>query len=192
MAVWIAYGVIHFSFFILQACPYFVRKGIFAGDYGRPVTAILVGYFFFELILGVTLIIVLPDNTTLSILSQATLAALFAGLLFMNLIANEHTAINVEIRKRELEYVKEASSQLVALSGNVSDTNLSRQLESAHDLIRSSQSKSSHEVRQLELDILTRISELKTDSGDLADLEAKIKEICRSAEERNRKLKLLN
>ncbi len=193
-SVWISYASIHFAYFMLLATPYFVRKGSTSADYGRPLFVITTSYFFLALLVGVIFIIISPESNTVALLVQITIAAVFAILLLINLIANEHTANNVEKREVELKYVKEASSKLNSLLNLLSDRKHQKLVEKAYDLIYSSQVKSANVVQSIEQEILNNISELEdlVKNKEFDNIEVVINKICNLAEERNRQLKLLN
>jgi hypothetical protein len=185
-SVWISYASIHFAYFMLLATPYFVRKGSTSADYGRPL--------FLALIVGVVFIIISPVSITAALVIQITIAAVFAVLLLANLIANEHTADNVEKREIELKYVKEASSKLNSILNQLSVKNHQKLAEKAYDLIRGSQVKSSNNVQSLEQEVFNQISVLEEliKNKRFDEIEETVNKVCHSAEERNRKLKLLN
>lgn len=193
-SVWISYASIHFAYFMLLATPYFVRKGSTSADYGRPLFVITTSYFFLAFLVGLVFIIISPESNTTALLVQITVAAIFAILLLANLIANEHTADNVEKREVELKYVKEASSTLNTLLNQLTDKKHQKLVEKAYDLIHSSQVKSSIDVYGIEQEVFNEISILsdlvKTKKFD--SIEESVNNICSLAEERNRKLKLLN
>jgi hypothetical protein len=193
-SAWISYASIHFAYLMLLATPYYVRKGSTSDDYGRPIFLITTSYFFLTLIVGVVFILISLESITVTLLIQITIAAVFAVLLLVNLIANEHTADNVEKREIELKYVKEASSKLNSILNQLSDKNHQKLVEKAYDLIRVSQVKSSNNVQSLEQEVFDQISVLeeliKNKRGE--KVEETITKVCHSAEERNRKLKLLN
>jgi signal transduction histidine kinase len=193
-SVWISYGSIHLAYLMLLITPSFVRKGSVSADYGRPLFVITTSYFFLALIVGVVFIALSPESITVALLVQVTIAAIFAILLLINLIANEHTADNVERREAELKYVKEASSQLHSLVNQLSDKKLQKLVEKAYDLIHSSQVKSSIKVQTIEQDVFNEISVL-TDlvkNKKFESIEDEVNKICNLAEERNRQLKLIN
>lgn len=193
-SVWISYVSIHLSYIMLLATPYFVRKGSTSADYGRPLFVITTSYFFLAFLVGVAFIIISPETNTVPLLVQITIAAVFAVLLLANLIANEHTADNVDKREAELKYVKEASSQLHSLINQLSDKKLQKLVEKAYDLIHSSQVKSSIKVQTIEQDVFNEISVL-TDlvkNKKFESIEDEVNKICNLAEERNRQLKLIN
>ena len=103
-SVWISYGFIHFAYFTLLLTPLFVRKSSEAHIYRRPLYLITTCYFLIELFIGVTLILLAPETTKITVIIQVILATLFLGLLLVNMIVNEHTADN--IKRRESNNIK--------------------------------------------------------------------------------------
>jgi len=135
-----------------------------------------------------------PESITVALLVQVTIAAIFAILLLTNLIANEHTADNIERHEVELKYVKESSSRLDALLKQISDNAIRKKVEKAYDLIHSSQIKSSSTVKTVEQDVISEIDNLENalKQNNLEKIQLTVDKICNLANERNRQLKLLN
>jgi len=193
-AVWISYASIHFAFLMLLITPFLVRKGSVSTDYGRPLFVITTSYFFLALIVGVVFIIISPEISTVALLVQITIAALFIVLLLMNLIANEHTADNIEKSEVALRYVRESSSRLEAILKQISDNTVRKKVEKANDLIHSSQVKSSLYVKPIEQNIIREIDNLESAlrENNLEKVQLIVDNICNLANERNRQLKLSN
>lgn len=194
VSVWISYASIHFAYLMVLITPMFVRKGSNSADYGRPLFTITTSYFFLSLIVGVVFIVISPEIITVALLVQISIAALFAVLLLTNLIANEHTADNIERHEVELKYVKESSSKLDALLKQISDNTIRKKIEKAYDLIHSSQVKSSYNVKTVEQDVINEIDNLENalKQNNLEKIQLIVDKICNLASERNRQLKLLN
>jgi len=193
-SVWISYASIHLAYFMLLITPSFVRKGSVSADYGRPLFVITTSYFFLALIVGVVFIAFSPESITVALLVQVTIAAIFAILLLTNLIANDHTADNIERHEVELKYVKESSSKLDSLLKQISDNAISKKVEKAYDLIHSSQVKSSNNVKSIEQDVISEIDNLEKalQKNNFENIQMIVDKICNLANERNRQLKLLN
>lgn len=193
-SVWISFFSIHFAYLMLLITPFLVRKGSVSADYGRPLFVITTSYFFLALIVGVVFIVLSPEVITVALLVQITIASIFAILLLTNLIANEHTADNIESHEVELKYVKESSSKLNALLTQISNNAIRKKVEKAYDLIHSSQVKSSYNVKSIEQDVIIEIDNLEKalQKSDFANIQMIVDKICTLANDRNRQLKLLN
>ena len=98
-SVWISYGFIHFAYFVLLLTQLLVRKSKFETDYRKPLYLITGVYFLIAFIVGITFILTSPDTIKITLTVQTILAALFLGLLLVNLLANEHTANSIAERK---------------------------------------------------------------------------------------------
>jgi hypothetical protein len=193
-SVWISFASIHFAYLILLITPFLVQRGSVSADYGRPLFVITTSYFFLALIVGVVFIAISPVTITVALLVQVTIAAIFAILLIINLIANEHTAYNIERHEVELKYVKESSSRLDDLLKQISDNAIRKKVEKAYDLIHSSQVKSSNNLKALEQDVFNEIDNLEKalQKNNFENIQMIVDNICNLANERNRQLKLIN
>ena len=194
-SVWISYGFIHFSYFVLLITPLLIRKGnSIVTDYRRPLYAITSTYFLTALLVGVTLILIAPETVKVTIIIQVVLATLFWGWLLIHLIANEHTADSAEHRESELQYIKESSVKLQSVLRQITDKTAAKKVEQVYDLIHSSPAKSNADVRSLEQQIISEIDRLESavsrnDTEQIASIADKIHKL---VEERNRQLKISN
>ncbi|NDV45469.1 hypothetical protein D0T49_00180 [Paludibacter sp. 221] len=190
-SVWISYGFIHFAYIMLLLTPLFVRKGSGQENYRRPLFGISTSYFFLELVIGVTFILIVPDNFKWALAIQLILMAVYIILMVANMIANEHTADSIEKRENELKYIKNASTSLDSIMKQLSDKELRRKVEKVYDLIHSSPTQSSYSVFQIEQDVINEIDNLQDAviSGDADSITRISNKIYRLAENRNRQLK---
>jgi hypothetical protein len=179
---------------MLLLTPLFVRKGSNSSDYGRPLFVITSSCFFLALVVGVVFIILSPETYTVALLAQITIFTIFIIILITNLIANEHTANNIERNEEELKYVKESSSKLNVLLNQISDSTIRKKVENAYDLIHSSQVKSSYKVKLIEQEVIDEIDKLENAlmQTNIETIQLIVDKICNLANERNRQLKLMN
>jgi hypothetical protein len=192
-SVWISYGFIHFAYFLLLLTPFMVRQSGVETDYRRPLYTVTTTYFLVELVAGVTLILISPETTKITIIIQVVLAAIFLGWLLVHLIANEHTAIAIEQRETELQYVKESSSMLQSVLSPTTEKAAAKKVERLYDLLHSSPIKSNGNVRSLEQQIISEIGQLNNISqNETEQIIATANKIYQLAEERNRQLKINN
>jgi hypothetical protein len=192
-SVWISYGFIHFAYLAMLLTPLLVRRSSAEQDYGRPLYVVTSAYFFVELVAGVTLILIAPETTKVTIILQVVLATIFIGYLLIHLIANEHTAAATVQQEAELQYVKESSAILQSVLSRTTDKAAAKKVERLYDLIHSCQVKSNTNVRSLEQQIISEIEILNGIGADNAEqIVAKADKIYQLAEERNRKLKTSN
>ena len=186
-SVWFSYVMIHLSYGVVLVTPYLIAKDTSSTDYGRPVYVGTVAYFFVEFLIGLIFILAAPQTMTAPILVQVSILAVFAVYVLANLIANEHTAENVERHEKELEYVKQCCLKLKLLSGKTSDSQVSKKIDKAFDIINASPLKSNNSVVDVEKSVIDKISELETATLDETALPL-IEKIIELANERNSRL----
>lgn len=186
-SVWFSYVMIHLSYGVVLATPYIIAKSSSSTDYGRPVYVGTVAYFFVEFLIGLIFILAAPQTMTAPILVQVSILAVFAVYVLANLIANEHTAENVERHEKELEYVKQCCLKLKLLSSKSSHSQVSKNIDKAFDIINASPLKSNNSVADIEKSVIDKISELEAATLDETALPL-IEKIIELANERNSRL----
>ena len=191
-SVWISYGFIHFTYFMLLLTPLFIRRGSAEYTYRRPPYLVTTTWFLATLVVGVTFILIAPETVKVTIIVQTILSALFLGWLLILLIANEHTADSLERRETELPYIKESSAKLHAILQQIPDRAVAKKVERIYDLIHSSPSKSNANVHSLEQQVINEIEQLKNlvaqkETEQIISIADKIYQL---ADERNRQLKI--
>lgn len=193
-AVWIAFASILISYAALLCTRFLVRKGPAQADYGRPLYVVSLAYFGVVFLVGLIVIIAKPEKYTATLLINIALFGIYAVSLLSNLLANEHTAEQEEVRTEELKYVKNASASLKSLLGTIRNKALAKKIEEAYDLISTSPAKSSPSVKSMEDSIMQEIADLIMLDQD-ADEAAMLKSaelIISMASKRNAKLQLEN
>lgn len=193
-SIWVSYGAIHFTYILLLLTPLFVKRGNASYIYSRPLYTVTVSYFLVELAVGAALILVVPDNFLLTIITQVILAGVFLAWLIMHLIANEYTADSTQRREIELHYVKESSSRINSILHQITDKLMAKKIERIYNLIHSSPVKSSASVYSIEEEISDNISLLESaiKQNDVERASIIADKIYLLAENRNIKLKRLN
>ena len=193
-SVWISYGFIHFSYLMVLATPYLIRKSSSAAVFGFSLYSISAVYFFVEFLVGLVFIFVGSDSYKASLVVQVIIAGIYAVLLIFNLIANEHTADSIERHEDEVSYIKNAASRIKLLMGKASDKKANKEIEKAYDLLHSSPSRSMATVKLLEEEIKNKVADLEdaVAANETAAIITIAGEIIAKTDERNRKLRLSN
>lgn len=192
-AAWISYAFIHFAYLMLLFTPIFTRKTRNTAVLGLPIMYISSLYFLLEFIIGVILIIINPERFNIPLVIQMVIAAFYLLFILSHMIANEHTADNIERHEAELKYVKECSARLRIIIDSTSDINLKKNLEKAYDVINASQIHSNQSVRNIELEIIDLIEVLRNQIfSNYGQSIATINRIIQLAEYRNIQLKISN
>lgn len=193
-SVWISYGFIHFSYLMILATPFLIRKSSSAAVFGFSLYSISAVYFFIEFLVGLVFIFVGSDSYKASLVVQVIIAGIYAVLLISNLIANEHTADSLERHEDEVAYIKDAASRIKLLMGKASDKKANKEIEKAYDLLHSSPSRSVATVKSLEQQIKNKVNDLAdvVSANDTAAIITISGEIINLTEERNRKIRISN
>ena len=191
-SVWIAYGFIHFAYLMVIATPSLTAKSSQSAIFGLTLYGVSVTYFFAEFIVGLFFILVGGNSYKGSLVLQIIIAGIYAAILLVNLIANEHTAESIAKHEKEVFYIKETTSQLKALMCQASDKKVCKEIEKAYDALHASPAKSSAAVEETEKQIVRLISALeeaiKCNDADQSITIAQ--EIVFQTSNRNRKLKI--
>lgn len=193
-SVWVSYGFIHFAYLMIILTPLLIRESSSSSVFGFSLYSISSVYFLIEFIVGLIFILVKNESYKFALIFQIIIAGIYIVLLFSNLIANEHTADNIVQHEEEVAYIKNAASRLKLLIGKAEDQKTNKELEKIYDLLHSSPSKSSIEVRSLESEIMDNIFKLENEvySNNTDKVMTLIKTIESLVETRNRKVKLSN
>ena len=194
LSVWISYGFIHFSYLMILATPFLIRKSSSAAVFGVSLYSISSVYFFVEFFVGLVFIFVGSDSYKASLVTQVIIAGVYAIILISNLIANEHTTDSIERHEDEVAYIKDAASRIKLLMGKASDKKANKAIEKAYDLLHSSPSRSVNAVKSLEKEIKNKVADLENavTTNETAAVITIAGEIVAKTEERNRKLKMAN
>ena len=102
-------------------------------------------------------------SVTTALVVHLSIAGIYFILLIINVIANEHTAKALEIRREQIDYIKIASAKLKLLLDKVNDKETKRKVESVYDAVYSSPVKSHFELIDIETRILQNINMLEVE-----------------------------
>ncbi len=193
-SVWVSYGFIHFSYAMVLATPFLVRKGSNAALFGYSIYSISTVYFFVEFVAGLIFIFIASESLKATLVTQVIIAGLYAIILLVNLIANEHTADAVERKEEEVAYIKTASARVKALMEKVTDKKAGKAVEKAYDTLHASPTKTNASLKPLEIHIFNKVGELEeaVSAGEAQKIIAVAQEITSLVEDRNRRLQLAN
>ena len=193
-SVWISYGFIHFSYFMLLLTPILARKGKSSAIFGFSLYSVSSTYFILEFITGVVFILISPESYKAALLVQLCIAGLYGIVLISNMIANEHTADAEEKRQYQIDYVKKASAQIKGLLSQIQDRDVKKKMEKVYDALYSSPIKSHPNLAQIENRILESINALEEEisAGNKESIISSTNSLLNAVNERNMRLKTLN
>lgn len=158
---WISYGFIHLSYMMLLLLSVISRKGTKSTVIGYSTYTIATLYFLIEFVLGLFFIFRNQETVKLALVLNIILFGIYALLLLSSLLADEHMRDGVLRREEEVLFIKTASSRLNNVMMIADDKSLKRKIEQTCDLLRTSPSKSTSQVKETELQIENKISELE-------------------------------
>jgi hypothetical protein len=193
-SVFYAYTLIHISYFVLVLTPFFAGKTKQSIEYKRPLNIISGIYFFASFLFGLIVFISKPQNETAVLLISIGISAIYAFVLFGNLVVNSDSIEQELKREVELVYVKDISSQLNILKSKIKNADLVFLLEEAYDLIHSSPAKSNEKVKHLEIKVQVAVNQIAISLQNNQEMQILkfLKEVIEIAHERNRILSNLN
>ena len=194
LSVWISYAFIHIAYLMTLVTPLLSGKSKNSSTFGAVIGSVSFTYFILEFIVGVIIILINPEGFKAAFIIQLIMAGIYLVFLFSNMIANINTEESEGRRQVELAYVKESSMRLKTIMEMAGDKELSKKIEKAYDLVHSSQTRSDIAVRDIELRVMSLISELgnAVSVGNVGEADRIIGQIIFNASERNTRLKLMN
>jgi hypothetical protein len=191
LSVWLSYGFIHLAYFMIVLTP-IITRGKNAVTTGFPLYTVSAIYFFIEFVVGVIFILIAPDSIKPTLLFQLSIAGVYAVVLIINLLANEHTADSEELQKAEVDFIRSASNTAKLIQQESRDRQVKREMEKVFDELNSSQTKSHPNVIGIENEIIDLLSVLERSSDDKETSISIAKTLVLRIKERNRQLKSLN
>lgn len=193
-SVWISYGFIHFAYLMVIATPLLTPKSSSAVVFGLSLYSISTVYFFAEFLTGLIFIFIASESYEATLIVQVVIAAIYAVILIVNMIANESTAGNLQRQEEEVAYLKNAASRVKLLLDKASDKQANKAIEKVYDLLHSSPSRSTESAKALERQISSTINLLAdaVEADDTAAIISVAGEIISKIEDRNRKVNMEN
>lgn len=193
-SAWVAYGFIHFSYLMVLATPFLIRKSSSSAVFGFSIYSISSTYFLAEFIVGAFFILMKQDSYKASLIVQIVIAGIYAVILLSHLLANEHTADSVERHEAEVIYIKSAASKVKLLIGKISDKKTNKEIEKVYDALHGSPTKSNYSVKEIEVSIMDKIGELENAvaSQNTQKVQLLAGSLLSLVQERNQKLRQSN
>ena len=182
---WINYGCIHAAYILFLLTPLLYPKNV-AKDVAMPVYSLTFGFWWFELVLSVILMIVSIQTKYNVIIQVICWAVVLIRLIILSLV-NINTSEKQQRHQQELFYVKTAEGLLRTKLDGITDKQEYRQLEQVYDYVRTSPVKSNASAQVLESQILQKINSLVLES-DASTISTLCKDILYLAQQRNQNL----
>ena len=190
-AVWISYGVFHFSYLMMILAPYLGGKSRESGTFGLTLSVPATLYFAAELIAFVVFLI-FSGGYLLSLVVHIILTALFLILFLSTLLANNRSSEALDRQRAEIMFQQTAAARVKLLVGRMSDRQADHVVEKAYDRLNAAPTRSVPEVKETEAEILDCISALEdaVERDSSSDVAALCNEIMYLVNVRNQHLKL--
>lgn len=170
--VWLSYGFMHFSYIAFATTPLFIKKDSNKLVLGFPLYSVSAFYFFVEFVVSLFFMFGVSDSFNLALSIQLILSGIYIALFISNAIANDATNEPGTRQSSEAIYINTLSSEAKILINKAKEKETKKALEKLYDALRSSPTKSSPDVKELEDEISTAISKiapaLKSQNEDLA------------------------
>lgn len=186
-SVWVAYAFIHIAYIMVVVTPFLTRKGRDGHLFGTTIASISSAYFIATLISGIVIIAIHPESAKWAIIVEVVLTGIYAVLLLVNMLANEHTAEVTEKQQIQLQYVRGSSARLNEMMSVVSDKKLKKKLQRAYDIVHSSQVHSSPAAQRYEVEVLSLLDTIEDYLGaeDFDSADRAVDELIKTANKRN-------
>ncbi len=187
---WVCYAFIHISYLTLILTPFMVKEGKSKAVFGYPLYYLSGIYFFLELAVGVTFLLVKTIDFKIALLVQLIMFGIYLVLFIANMKANESTAAAEAKREGQLQYVKSVTLRLQSVLGTISDPALKKKVERAYDTVRTSPVATVPEAWEAENSIVQMIGQLEQAvvAGDNGTAGLLADRIIQTAEMRNRQI----
>lgn len=165
------------------------KKGLEVLSYSLYLRAIF--YFFTELVVGVSCMLIAPESITWPLIIQSVLLSIFLILQLMSVLANDSTAQSIEKQKEESIYIKDLAQQIKNCMRHIPDAETKKQVGRCYDLVNNSPLESFSEARNSELRLKNAVEMLcnAMEMGNYQDLENLIKGVEYAVQDRNSTIK---
>lgn len=186
-SVWVAYVFIHIAYIMVVVTPFLTRKGRDGHLFGTTIASISSVYFIATLIAGIVIIAIHPESSKWAIIVEVVLTGIYAVLLLVNMLANEHTAEVTEKQQIQLQYVRGSSARLNEMMSVTADKKLKKKLQRAYDIVHSSQVHSSPSAQRYEVEVLSLLDTIEDYLGaeDYESADRAVDELIKAANKRN-------
>lgn len=179
-SVWICYGFLHFSYFMILITPFICAKGSTAILSKTSTYTISIIYFFIQLVFTIVVIFANVDKRNLVLSCEIIVAAIYLIVLIINLLADDSTETKQTLHETENAFIKKISNHLKYIESLAQDNDVKNKIESVYYLAHSSPTKSNSNVKNYEDEIVKNIDFLE-DAANKNEIE-NITKLCTEIE----------
>ena len=192
VSVWMAYGMIHFTYIMIVLTPAFTKKGKHAFEVGAPVAALSFANFVLHFIIAMIVFMVAPEGHKFVLVMYIILLAIYFTLFFSMMSVNAHTEASAARQASEISYIRSSASRVKMLIGRAPNANLNKMIERLYDNLHASPTRTNSAAAMIESSIVLKIGELETAvrTADAEKANATVNELIYLVEERNRLIQI--
>ncbi len=183
---WICYVFIHLAYFMLVVAVFYMGGSRTKYQNRAVVVSRVAIYFLLELVLGTGIIIVntlslihFPGMSTVALILQALLFAVFFAIALILLLANRHDEEIEMVKAQDRQFIQGCTETVRALLEKGPSIKANRAIERVYDKLRTSPVTSSLEAQEIESQIRSRIETLNrmTSEEDILEATSDIQEL---------------
>ena len=191
-SVWMAYGMIHFSYIMIVLTPSFTQKGKHALEVGAPVAALSFANFALHFVLGLIIFFIAPEGYKFVLVMYIILLAIYFMLFFSLMSVNAHTEASAARQAGEISYIRSSASRVKMLIGRAPNASLNKLIERLYDNLHASPTRTNSAATMVESSIVMKIGELESAvrMSDAVKADAVVNELLYLVEERNRLIQI--
>lgn len=190
IAVWLSYIFIHIAYGLVIATPLLTRRGRDYTLLGMTTFSISAVYFLISFAFGIIVFILRPITFKWVIAINTVLTGIYAVILIINMLANEHSTDETKRQELQIQYVRGCSARLSDLITMTSDKKLKKKLQKAYDVIHSSQIASNSSAQKYEMEVLVLLDDLEKniEATNYEDRMQIVDSLIRAANRRNQEV----
>lgn len=189
-SIWVCYGFLHFSYFMILITPFLEAKGKTSNTSKLTTYGISICYFLVELIFILILYSKNFDKPVFVICINIIITVVYLITLMTNLLVNDSIAKKQSDHDNQNNFIKRISAKVKFIESIVTDNSLKGKVNDLYYTIHSSPIKTESDVAEYEEKIEKLLSELENYADkDVSTALNKIEEIYCVLNKRNLLLK---
>ena len=161
ITVWLSYIFIHIAYGLVIATSLLIRRGRDYTLLGMTTFSISAVYFLINFAFGIIVFILRPITFKWVIVINTVLTGIYALILIINMLANEHSMDDTKRQELQIQYVRGCSARPSDLITMTLDKKLKKKLQKAYDVIHLSQIASNSSAQKYEMEVLVLLDDLE-------------------------------
>ena len=161
ITVWLSYIFIHIAYGLVIATSLLIRRGRDYTLLGMTTFSISAVYFLINFAFGIIVFILRPITFKWVIVINTVLTGIYAVILIINMLANEHSMDDTKRQELQIQYVRGCSARPSDLITMTLDKKLKKKLQKAYDVIHLSQIASNSSAQKYEMEVLVLLDDFE-------------------------------